>query len=170
MEEKIIFRVKQTLNENDYTAFAKKLKSVKTSQLIYLVMALLMLGNAGVMLYIGRFVEAVIFLALALIIMVLMFMYPSFIGANLFKNYAKLHNTKAITGDVVFSENQIYDISNNSRMTLQYYQFERIIETKKHFFLMITKSSGIILKKNSFVNGETPQFKQFVVSKSHIKK
>ncbi len=170
MEETIVFRIKQTLNENDYTAFAKKLKSVKISKIIYFIMALLMVGNAGIMFYIGRYTEAIIFLVIALLILALMFIYPSFIGANLFKNYSKLHNARAITGDVIFCDNQIYDISNNSRMTLQYYQFEKVVETKKYFFLMITKSTGIILKKDSFINGEASQFMQYFLAKSHIKK
>jgi len=170
MEEKIVFRVKQIVNENDYVAFAKKLKSVKTSMVIYLIMSVLMFSNAGIMVYIGKIIEAIVFAAIALIILLLMFFYPSIIGANLFKNYSKLHNARSISGDIIFSENQIHDISNNSRMTFQYYQFEKIIETKKYFFLMITKSSGIILKKECFVNGSADEFKAYFISQTHLKK
>lgn len=168
MEELIAFRVQQTLFENDYTQFSKKLKAVKAAKAAYIVLAVFMLLLAGVMAYWEEYAQVVIFIVFAAVIVALAYSYPSILGKNLYKNTIKLQNANPIFNEIVFCENHIFDNSKNSSITFEYSQIEKIIETQNHFLLMITNSSGLIVKKDSFIQGDISQFRGFIASKSHI--
>lgn len=168
MEELIVFRVAQQLTERDYTAFSRKLKVVKTLKITYIILSVVLLFSAALLFSSGSAVQSIPIIIFVIMMLALSFSYPKLMGVNLFKNYTKLHNASPIPSEVVFCENHIFDNSNNSSTTFEYSQLERIVETDEHFFLMITKSAGLILRKDGFTQGDINQFRGFIASKSHI--
>ena len=167
MEELIVFRVAQQLNEPDYTEFSKQLKAVKAVRITYIILSAVMIVCSLILLALKEF-TGVVFLLIAVSSIILIFKYPNIMGANLFKNYSKLHHSNPIPSEVVLCENHIYDNTVNSSTTFEYNQFEKIVETDTYFFLMITNSAGLILRKDSFTQGDITQFRGFIASKSHI--
>lgn len=168
MEELIYFRVNQTLGVQDYTEFSKKLAAVKMVRITYIILSVLLLGISVLMLALEQGATAIVWAIIAVSTIILLIRYPKIMGNNLFKNSQKVHNSNLFHGETVFCEEHIFDNSRNSSLTLEYSQFEKIIETNEHFFLMITKTTGLILRKDSFTQGDINQFRGFIASKSHI--
>lgn len=168
MEELIVYRVQETLFENDYVEFSNQLKVIRMIKVVYAIVAISML----LVTYLSSsltdtFIPLVLNIVFVVLMFILTFIYPKLMGKNLFKNQTKLQNTNPIYSDVVFTENHIYDNSKNSSITFEYSQIESIKETSTHFMLMITDTAGIIIRKDSFIQGDINYFKGFVSSKKY---
>jgi len=164
MEEKLYFKVNQTLEEADCKAYAKTLKATKTIWILYSVMCALFVLLAVVSRDTAQIIGAVTF---AVALLVLMLNYPSKAAKSLMKNYRTLAGSMTVGGEVAFCENYIYDSDANSNRRIAYSQIISVTDKDNYYFLMLSDTVGIIIKKEAFTFGDPNALKAFIAAKQH---
>ncbi len=102
-------------------------------------------------------------IALAWIVICIMFLfiYPVRYGKRIIKKSEE--NFKYNTEETVawFDENEVVVSDGINRSVFRYIDIKRLIETPNLYCMMIDKSNGIILKKDSFTVGNFGTFREF---------
>ena len=166
MEEKLYYKFNETLNQEDYTSFAKALPAFKALILTY----------AALVVFLGIFIAAtadgnpyyaIVYIPLIIMVIVVLLLYPKSLGKNLYKNALSLYGPSPISSEIAFCEDYIYDTDANGYRRYSYDKIKKIVEKKNYCFLMISKNAGIIVKKDSLTYGEG-DFVAFIKTKAGI--
>lgn len=165
MKELIKFKSVQHLNENDFVEFTKKLSVSKAIQIMFIVLALIYCFVIAVLIVSGNYS----WLGFQIILIGFAFTfgitYPKLIAKNTYKNSAALRNDNPIYNEIIFTDNRIYDNTKNSNAFYEYYQIQNVVESKNMFILFITKTTAVIVKKDSFTIGSPAEFVNFINQK-----
>ncbi len=163
MEEKLYFKFNETLSQEDYIAFAKASPAYKMIIIVYAVL----IAFLGIFIAIttkGDPYYAIVYFPLIIMLIVVLLLYPKSLGKNLYKNALALYGPATLSSEIAFCEDYIYDTDANGYRRYSYDRIKKVVERKNYYFLMISKTAGIVIKKDSITYGEG-DFVSFINSK-----
>lgn len=162
MDEKVYFKVQQVLEEDDSKALVKKQSNFKGLLLSYVLICLIFI-YFNLRYWSALSVGMCVFLVL--LTTLLAFRFPARTAKLTMRNARILTGSPIISDEITFGEEYFYENVPNRSTRYTYRQIVRVHETKRHYFLMLSGSLGIIVKKDAFVFGEGATFVAFIEAK-----
>lgn len=162
MEEKVYFKAEQVLEEDDMKALVKKQSNFKALLLSYLLTCMVFIyfnlryWNAF---SVGMCAVFVLLTAL------LAFLFPARSARLAMRNLRIVTGSPVVSDEITFGEEYFYENVPNRSSRYAYRQIVKVYETKRHYFLMLSGSLGIIVKKEAFVAGDVTAFAAFIAAK-----
>ena len=166
MEEKVFFSLCQTVNESDYVAYAKACKPLrKVNKLLYILSAVgaLVIVFAIVFIKDKKVMITDVAILVPVIIAALIFAsaYCSIAGRLMYKDAYKVRNGK-MNSEIYFREYDVLIMDDQGERKIFYTQFEDVVESESRLFLMLTKTSGLIVKRDNFIVQEEEDLAEFI--------
>ncbi len=162
MDEKVYYKVQQVLEESDSKALVKKQSNFKALLISYVLICFIFIYfnlRDWNVLSVGMCVVWV------LLVSFLALRFPARVAKTAMKNARILTGSAVITDEITFCEDYFYENVPNRSTRYTYRQITKVIETKRHYFLMLSGSLGIIVKKEAFSFGDSTTFTAFIESK-----
>ena len=160
-ETKELFQNKTRYSEKEYTIFLKSYqKEYSTinsiSTLFYIVILVFCL--------IFAIHEKAVLLSITIAVILVCFTYFKFIWPNkrIKKEKIKPQIQKEFINTFKFY-NRYFTISNpEGKSSIFYFKIYKVIETKTHYYIYITKDSALMLSKHGFIDCRSEDFRVFI--------
>lgn len=165
MEEKVYFSLYQKLEKHDYIEFAKSVKFLRLIvKFLYFSFFLITFSIFCFAIISKEKALMPLFIILAvmgLVSLIMAISYYSWIGNLMYKEAVKVNNGD-MSSEIYFREFDVFFIDSQGERKYFYTQFENVVERGNCIFLMLTKTSGLIIKKDNFIVEESDNIMEFI--------
>ena len=163
-----LFENKTKYSQKEYDIFLESYKKeYATSDYAYIIFNIVFFGFCMIL----AFIERELFLAIALLVGIIIYLWFRIIRQNIIVEKTK--KSKKVSGNFVnnydFYKNYFNVKNIDGKAQILYFKLYRVVETKDCFYIYISRQYAYIVSKNGFTKGTPEEFSKFIKKKVYTK-